>query len=210
MKVIVIGANGDVGEQVIRKLAERKHEALAVAANENQIEDLVKLGAAEAIVYDEEELIPYLQASDAVIYLTGVNPKKHTGKTVMVDHQSISDIIRLAQKTNVRRFVMLSAVKAEERETDRSRKIAAKDLPEDMLKAANLVYTVIRIGQLTDNPGNGTITLSEKIHDRSAEIPREDAAEVLVESLDKEAAFHTIIEAASGDTPISTALSKFY
>lgn len=209
MKVIVIGANGDVGELVIRKLADRKHEALAVAANENQMEDLIKLGAAQAIVYDQEKLIPYLQASDAVIYLTGVNPKKHTGKTVMVNHQSISDIIQLAQKSNVRRFVMMSAVKAEESETDPSRKIAAKDLPEDMLKAADLVYTVVRIGQLTDNPGNGTITLSEKIHDRKAEIPREDAAEVLVESLDQEAVFHSTIEAASGDTPISEALSQF-
>ncbi|MGM0779793.1 MAG: NAD(P)H-binding protein [Bacillota bacterium] len=209
MKVIVIGANGDVGELVIRKLADRKHEALAVAANENQMEDLIKLGAAQAIVYDEEKLIPYLQASDAVIYLTGVNPKKHTGKTVMVDHQSISDIIQLAQKSNVRRFVMMSAVKVEESETDPSRKIAAKDLPEDMLKAANLIYTVVRIGQLTDNPGNGTITLSEKIHDRKAEIPREDAAEVLIESLDQEAVFHSTIEAASGDTPISEALSQF-
>ena len=104
---------------------------------------------------------------------------------------------------------MMSAVKAEESETDPSRKIAAKDLPEDMLKAANLVYTVIRIGQLTDNPGNGTITLSKKIHDRKAEIPREDAAEVLVESLDQEAIFHSTIEAASGDTPISEALSQF-
>ncbi|MBG9547611.1 NAD(P)H-binding protein [Cytobacillus firmus] len=209
MKVIVIGANGDVGELVIRKLADRKHEALAVAANENQMEDLIKMGAVQAIVYDEEKLIPYLQASDAVIYLTGVNPKKHTGKTVMVNHQSISDIIQLAQKSNVRRFVMMSAVKAEESETDPSRKIAAKDLPEDMLKAADLVYTVVRIGQLTDNPGNGTITLSEKIHDRKAEIPREDAAEVLVESLDQEAVFHSTIEAASGDTPISEALSQF-
>lgn len=209
MKVIVIGANGDVGELVIRKLADRKHEALAVAANVNQMEDLIKMGAAQAIVYDEEKLIPYLQASDAVIYLTGVNPKKHTGKTVMVDHQSISDIIQLAQKSNVRRFVMMSAVKAEESETDPSRKIAAKDLPEDMLKAADLVYTVVRIGQLTDNPGNGTITLSEKIHDRKAEIPREDAAEVLVESLNQEAVFHSTIEAASGDTPISEALSQF-
>ncbi|MBG9541796.1 hypothetical protein ABE29_02930 [Cytobacillus firmus] len=209
MKVIVIGANGDVGELVIRKLADRKHEALAVAANENQMEDLIKMGAVQAIVYDEEKLIPYLQASDAVIYLTGVNPKKHTGKTVMVNHQSISDIIQLAQKSNVRRFVMMSAVKAEESETDPSRKIAAKDLPEDMLKAADLVYTVVRIGQLTDNPGNGTITLSEKIHDRKAEIPREEAAEVLVESLDQEAVFHSTIEAASGDTPISEALSQF-
>lgn len=209
MKVIVIGANGDVGELVIRKLADRKHEALAVAANENQMEDLIKMGAVQAIVYDVEKLIPYLQASDAVIYLTGVNPKKHTGKTVMVDHQSISDIIQLAQKSNVRRFVMMSAVKAEESETDPSRKIAAKDLPEDMLKAADLVYTVVRIGQLTDNPGNGTITLSEKIHDRKAEIPREDAAEVLVESLNREAVFHSTIEAASGDTPISEALSQF-
>lgn len=209
MKVIVIGANGDVGEHVIRKLSEKKFEALAVAANENQIEDLVKLGAAHAIVYDEQKLIPYLQASDAVIYLTGVNPKKHTSKTVMVDHQSISDIIQLAQESGVRRFVMMSAVKAEERETDPSRKIAAKDLPEDRLKAANLVYTVIRIGQLTDKPGSGKITLSEKIHDRDAEISREDAAEVLVESIDKEAIFHSTIEAASGDSPIREALSQF-
>lgn len=80
MKVIVIGANGDVGEHVIRKLAERKLEALAVAANENQIEDLVKLGAAHAIVYDEQKLIPYLETSDAVIYLTGVNPKNIRAK----------------------------------------------------------------------------------------------------------------------------------
>lgn len=61
MKVIVIGANGDVGEHVIRKLAEKKLEALAVAANENQIEDLVKLGASHAVVYDEQKLIPFFR-----------------------------------------------------------------------------------------------------------------------------------------------------
>ncbi|PWW25456.1 uncharacterized protein YbjT (DUF2867 family) [Cytobacillus oceanisediminis] len=209
MKVVVIGANGDVGEHVVRKLAEKNIESLAVVANENQIEDLKKLGAANAVVYDEQNLLSHLQSSDAVIYLTGVNPKKHTSKTVMVDHQSVSDTIQLAHKSGVKRFVMMSAVKAEESENDQSRTIAAKDLPEDMLKGANFIYTVVRPGQLTDKPGTKMVHATSKIHDRSAEIPREDAAEVLVESLENEAVFNKTIEVSSGDTPIHDALNLF-
>ncbi|MBT2688802.1 NAD(P)H-binding protein [Bacillus sp. ISL-47] len=207
MKVIVIGANGDVGEHVVRKLSEKNIESLAVVATENQIEDLKKLGASNAVVYDEQNLLSHLQSSDAVIYLTGVNPKKHTSKTVMVDHQSVSDTIQLAQESGVKRFVMMSAVKAEESENETSRKIAAKDLPEDILKSANLVYTVIRPGQLTDNPGTELIEVKNRIHDKTAEIPREDVAALLVASLDHEAVFNKTIEVSSGDTPIHDALN---
>ncbi|GLB59883.1 NAD(P)H-binding protein [Cytobacillus sp. NCCP-133] len=209
MKAVVIGANSDVGEHVIKKLAEKNIESIAVVANEVQMEDYIKLGANDAVLYDEQILLSRLQIADAAIYLTGVNPKKHTSKTVLVDHQSVSDTIQWAQESGVKRFVMMSAVKAEEGENDSSRTIAAKDLPEDMLKNANLIYTVVRPAQLTDHPGTGLVQAINKIHDKTAEIPREDAAAILVESLNYKAVFNKTIEVSSGDTPIKDALNLF-
>ena len=108
MKVIVFGAHSAVGEFVVSKLREHGYPSCAVVGNQNQMELLKKRGADEVVVYEENSFQTILRDYEAAIFLTGISPKAQTGKTVMVDHQSVIETVKEAERQGVKRFVMLS------------------------------------------------------------------------------------------------------
>ena len=63
---------------------------------------------------------------------------------------------------------------------------------------------VVRPGMLTDDQGSGLVTLAH--HVPRAEIPREDVAEVLFESLRVPAPANHVFEVVAGPTPVPDAL----
>ncbi|ESU32259.1 hypothetical protein G3A_12405 [Bacillus sp. 17376] len=208
MKVIVIGAHSSIGEFVVSKLMGNGYTSCAVVSSENQIELLKKRGATEAVLYEETILPTLFQGYDAAIYLTGINPKARAGRTVMVDHESVIETVKEAEKQGVKRFVMMSAIMANEAAGDDSREIGAKEMPDELLRQSNLTYTIIQPGALTDKPGDGKISAAETLDSNELEISREDMAEVLVVSLETEAAFNKTFEVASGDTAVNKALAS--
>ncbi|WNF23755.1 NAD(P)H-binding protein [Mesobacillus jeotgali] len=208
MKVIVIGAHSSVGEFVVSKLMENGYTSCAVVSDENQIDLLKKRGATEVVLYEERILPTLFQGYDAAIYLTGTNPRAQTGRTVMVDHESVIETVKEAEKQGVKRFVMMSAIMANEAEGDDSREIGAKEMPDELLRQSNLTYTIVQPGALTDKPGHGKVSAAETLDSNELEISNEDIAEVLVISLENEAAFNKTFEVAEGDTVITKALSS--
>ncbi|CAM3885614.1 NAD(P)H-binding protein [Mesobacillus thioparans] len=208
MKVIVFGAHSSVGELVVSKLMKNGYPSCAVISNENQIETLKKLGANELVVYEEKMLPTLFRGYDAAIYLTGINPRAKGGRTVMVDHESVIETVKEAEKQGVQRFVMMSAITANEAEGDESRDIGAKEMPDEMLRQSKLTYTVVQPGALTDKPGDGKISAAVTLEGNEAEISREDLAEVLVMSLEAETTFNKTFEVADGHTVITKAFSS--
>lgn len=208
MKVIIFGAHSNVGEHVVSKLMKNGYSSCAVITNESQVETLKKLGANELVIYDEKLLPTLFQGYDAVIYLTGVNPKTKAGRTVMVDHQSVIETVKEAEKQGVKRFVMMSPIMANEAEGDESRGIGAKEMPDELLRQSNLTYTIVQPGALTDKPGHGKISAAETLDSNELEISREDMAEVLVMSLETVAVFNKTFEVAGGDMTVSKALAS--
>jgi uncharacterized protein YbjT (DUF2867 family) len=208
MRVIVFGAHSSVGEHVVSKLLENGYTSCAVVGNENQIELLKKRGATEVVVYEEHLLPTLFEGYDAAIYLTGINPGRQTGRTVMVDHQSVIETVKEAERQGVQRFVMMSAIMANEAAGDESREIGAKEMPDELLRQSTLTYTIVQPGALTDKPGHGKIAAAETLDSNELEISREDLAEVLVMSLEAEQTFKKTFEAAEGDTVITKALSS--
>jgi uncharacterized protein YbjT (DUF2867 family) len=208
MKVIVIGAHSEVGEFVVSKLMGNGYTSCAVVSSENQIELLKKRGATEVVLYEETILPTLFQGYDAAIYLTGVNPKAKAGRTVMVDHESVIEAVKEAEKQGVSRFVMMSAIMANEAAGDESREIGAKEMPDELLRQSSLTYTIVQPGAFTDKPGKGKISAAEKLDSNELEISHEDLAEVLVMSLETEATFNKTFDVAEGDTVITKALSS--
>ena len=208
MRVIVIGAHSSVGEHVVSKLMKNGYTSCAVVGNENKIELLKKRGATDVVVYEEHLLQTLFKGYDAAIYLTGINPKGPTGRTVMVDHQSVIETVNEAEKQGVKRFVMMSAIMANEEAGDESREIGAKEMPDELLRQSKLTYTIVQPAALTDKPGHGKISAAETLDSNGLEISREDMAEVLVLSLETEATFNKTFEVAGGDTTVSKALTS--
>lgn len=208
MKVIVFGAHSTVGEFVVSKLHENGYTSCAVVGNENQIALLTKRGANEVVVYEKSSLQSLFQGYDAAVYLTGISPKSQTGRTVLVDHEAVIETVREAERQGVERFVMMSAIKANEAVGGESREIGAKEMPDEFLRQSNLTYTVVQPGTLTDKPGDGKISAAVKLDSKSLEISCKDLAEVLVMSLDTENTFNKTFEVVAGDLPISKALAS--
>lgn len=208
MRVIVFGAHSAVGEFVVSKLKEHGHSSCAVVGNENQIELLKNRGSSEVVVYEESSLQSLFQGYDAAIFLTGISPKAQTGKTVMVDHESVIETVKEAERQGVKRFVMMSPVSANEAVGDQSREIAAKEMPDEFLRQSTLTYTVVQPGALNDKPGDAKISAAVTLDSNTSEISREDLAEVLVVALDTESTFNKTFEVAAGEISITKALAS--
>jgi putative NADH-flavin reductase len=88
MKVLVIGAHGQIGRLLVAKLQASQHEVTAGLRSTSQIKDYQEQGYQTALV-DVEKDITHLQAAmkdqQAVVFAVGSGGKTGADKTMMVD-----------------------------------------------------------------------------------------------------------------------------
>jgi uncharacterized protein YbjT (DUF2867 family) len=208
MKVLVIGTDDLAGEHVVKLLAEKQHQAVAMASSENRAEELKRLGATEVVQTNENEISGAFSRCDAVIYLGGASPRTGESKPILIDHQLVVSSIQSAVKHGVERFVLLSALSGEESDTSGTGTIGSKQMPEELLRQEDLAYTIIRPSTPVDKPGKGKVAVSETLTTEEGEIPKEDLASVLVEALEAEKTIGKTITVTAGETPIGQALTE--
>lgn len=204
MKVFVFGSGGEIGGHVLKQLSGQGHEAVAMAETEIRAEELQMLGASKVIVSKEKDFSGVLAGCDTVIYIARDNPIAGESKNMLVDHQAAIRAVEGARQQGVKRFIYLSPVRPDE--SEESKETGAKDEPEEMIIRSGLIYTVIRAAKSDSKPGTGTITAALSVGDAQGEIPFEDVASVLVESIGSETAANRSFEIAPGTTAISEAL----
>jgi uncharacterized protein YbjT (DUF2867 family) len=83
--------------------------------------------------------------------------------------------------------------------------LRAKAAADEALRASGLDYTIVRPGGLTDDPGTGLVSIAERL-DRG-QIPRADAAAVLLACLDGPGTIGKSFDLVGGETPIAEALA---
>ena len=193
MRVLVAGANGQVGQHIVRFLAEGGHEVRAMIRNEDQAPHLRELGG-EPIVADlEGEVAPTVEGCDAVIFSAGGGPGSGAEKKETIDRQGAVKLVEAAKEHGARRYVMVSAMGASDPEAGSEAMqpyLFAKARADQALEESGLDYTIVRPGSLTNEPGTGTVEAAESLG-RRGEIPREDTARVI-----------------AGDTPIEEAVGR--
>ncbi|MGG1885012.1 SDR family oxidoreductase [Priestia megaterium] len=210
MKVLVVGANGTTGKQVVEKVANSKqHEAYAMIRDEKQADALKKLGANVVLADLEQDVSDALRVMDAVIFAAGSGG--HTGdkKTIAVDQNGAKNIIDEAKNQGVKRFVMLSSMGTDAPEQGPEGLqlyLRAKAIADEYLKQSNLQYTIVRPGTLSNDQATGKIDINNDIEDKSQTIPRADVATVLVECLNEEATIGKTFEMLAGETEIEKAI----
>lgn len=210
VRVLVAGANGQVGQHVVRFLAEGGHEVRAMIRNEDQAPHLQELGG-EPIVADlEGEVAHTVEGCDAVIFSAGGGPGSGAEKKETVDRQGAVKLIEAAKEYGVRRYVMVSAMGAADPESGSEAMqpyLFAKARADQALEESGLDYTIVRPGSLTDEAGSGTVEAAESLG-RRGEIPREDTARVITATLEAENTFGKTFEVLSGDTSIEEAVGR--
>ena len=148
------------------------------------------------------------RGADAVVFAAGAGPGSGAARKQTVDHDAAVLLADAAEAAGVRRYVMISAISADDRSLDDRYDpvflayIRAKSEADANVRARNgLQTTIVRPGQLTDEPGSGLVRVAESTG--RGPIAREDVARVLLAVLDNPGTAGQTFEVIGGDTPIT-------
>ncbi|WP_046175861.1 SDR family oxidoreductase [Domibacillus indicus] len=213
MKVLVVGANGQIGQKLIELLQESdKHEARAMVRKQEQAEAFKERGVETVIANLEgsvDELAGAVRGCDAVVFTAGSGGHTGLDKTLLIDLDGAVKTVEAAEKVGVKRFIMVSALQANNREnwSDQIRPYyAAKHYADRAVEQSSLIYTIVRPGGLVNEPGTGKVKAGEQLERGS--IPREDVASVIFRVLGEAHTFNRSFDLVSGEQSIGEALKS--
>lgn len=207
LKVLVVGANGQIGKQLVELLKESsEYSVKALVRTEEQLREF-KQQEIEAVLGNLEgtvsELEGVVKGCDAVVFSAGSGGKTGYDKTLLIDLDGAVKMMEAAENTGVERFVMVSALQAHNRSNWNEQikpYYVAKHYADRILVDSGLNYTIIRPGGLLSEPGTGKITVAENLE--RGTIPREDVARTILASLKEAQTFKKSFDLVSGETSI--------
>jgi uncharacterized protein YbjT (DUF2867 family) len=204
MDILVAGGHGKIALRLLKLLAADGHTARGLIRKPAQAADLQAVGAVPVIgdLEAEESLAAYIKGADAVVFAAGAGPGSGDARKLTVDLGGAVKLTDAAKNQGVRRYVMVSSIGAQR---PSGAYLQAKADADAYLMASGLDYTVVRPGQLTDDPGTGLVTASRELGHRGP-VPRDDVAAVLAACLVTPATIGITFELFTGTTPIPDAL----
>jgi uncharacterized protein YbjT (DUF2867 family) len=213
MRVVIAGGHGQIAMQLERLLAARGDDAIGLVRNPDHVGDLEQVGAKAAVVDLErssvDDLVPVLNGADAVVFAAGAGPGSGSARKDTVDRDAAILLADAALAAGVRRYVMVSAIRADEGDPDSDDVfqvyLRAKGAADAYVRDQDLDWTIVRPGRLTDDAGTGQVRLGPDVE--YGEVPRADVAATLLGVLDDPATAGKQFNLVSGGTPVATALT---
>lgn len=209
MKVLVVGANGQIGKQLVGFIQGTEGmKAKAMIRKEEQAAYFEESGAETVLVNLQGETDAIAKAAegvDAIVFTAGSGPHTGPDKTILIDLDGAVKTIEAAKSAGVKRFVMISSFDTS-REAIQSAPssfapyVVAKHYADDWLRRSDLDYTIIHPGKLTNEKGTGQVKAAPEV-DRD-EIPREDVARVILATLENETSIGKEFQVVKGSTAI--------
>ncbi|WP_031427536.1 SDR family oxidoreductase [Flavimarina sp. Hel_I_48] len=208
-KILIVGANGTTGKIIVDKVNNTEnYEAVAMVRKEEQQAQFKDKGIHTVLADLENDVTDAVKGIDKIIFAAGSGGNTSDEKTILVDQEGAKKVVDAAKKANVKKFVMLSSIKADEPESnpDLSKYLKAKEEADEHLRKSGLKYTIVRPGTLTNDQATGKIKKAEKL-DGTGKITREDVASVLVQALSDTIAANETFEMINGETKIEDAVN---
>ena len=202
--ILVAGANGTTGKKIVNLLnASQYFEPIAMVRKEEQRAQFENENIKTVLGDLEKDVSHTLKDVDKVIFAAGSGGKK----VKAVDENGAKKLIKESEKQNVKRFVMLSSMGADNpsQNDDLQEYLEAKHNADEYLRKSSIPYTIVRPGSLTNEKGTGKIKLEEKL-DSFGEISRDDVAQTLVRVLHDNADVNDTFEIIKGETLIGDAI----
>jgi nucleoside-diphosphate-sugar epimerase len=212
MRVAIAGGHGKIALMLTRRLAARGDAVISLIRNPSHGEEIRAIGG-EPVVCDLEtaspdELAAAIVGSDVVVSAAGAGPGSGPERKLTVDRDGAIKLLDAATTTDVRRYLMISSVGAENPPDDDdvfSVYLRAKADADRALQDSDRDWTIVRPGPLTDERGTGHVNLS--LEPRRGQVPREDVAAVLDELAHGPLAVRLVLYLNSGEDPIDRALA---
>ncbi|MEO1168111.1 MAG: SDR family oxidoreductase [Pseudomonadota bacterium] len=208
MRILIAGATGGTGNRLARQLVDCGHRPIALVRESSDLSvlpDGCDTRAGDLADLPED----VARGVDAIVFAAGSGSGTSSEMTRLIDRDGAIALIDAAEEARVGRFVMLSSVGADASEDapeGMTVYLAAKRAADDYLAAAQIDHVIVRPVALTDEDGNGTVTLGDTV-DRKGEISRGDVAHVLRCALTMPGAGGRTFEVAAGDKPVEEAMS---
>ena len=204
--VLVVGANGTTGKKVVHQLAKSDgYSPIAMVRKENQLNQFKDKGIKTVLADLENDVSHTGNQIDKIVFAAGSKGKNLKA----VDLDGAKKMVEVGRKADIKKFVMLSSMGADQPESVPSLKdyLVAKQKADDFLKASLLPYSIVRPGALTDKPGTGKIKAKKSLGEQGS-ISRDDVAKALVASLDNDVARDTTFEILAGEEQIDDAVNS--
>ncbi len=162
MKVFITGGSGFVGNAIIAQLLNSGHSVRALTRRTGALSDFSDVEAIIGNTTQPETLQDHLSGCDAVIHLVGIiREVPGQGVTFKKLHiESTANILRAAEKQNVKRYLHMSANGSRENAvTDYHR---TKWAAEELVRKSNLNWTIFR-PSLIFGPGDQFVNMLVKL-----------------------------------------------
>lgn len=198
MKIVVFGAAGGTGRDVVEQALTRGYE---VTAFDRHIAPLAamqhpKLTLMQGDIFNEDQVQAAIAGQDAVICVLGVRP----GTTIPVCSTGTRHIIDAMQKAGVKRFVcqsafVVSALDGEWREVPWllpvlplfpkvKKMFGDKVIQERFIKQSDLDWIIVRPAMLTNGPLTGRYKAGDPLAiPPFSKVSRADAADFLLKQV---------------------------
>ena len=208
MNVLVIGANGNTGTRIVKKLQASGKNPIAMLRTKNQIDKFRDMEVEARFGNLEYPIDDVMQNVDAVIFAAGSGGHTGKDKTVLVDHLGAIRSMVTAQVHNVRRYVMLSSTNNDVNSTSPiAHYHKAKAYADNHLQETDLEYTIVCPGGLTNEDSTGSCLISPDLHKRGM-TSRDLLADVIVRCLDKSNTIRKCFSLLDGDVAIEQAMAS--
>jgi putative NADH-flavin reductase len=206
MKLVVFGATGGTGRQVVEQALAAGHTVTAVARRPAAIAiQHERLEVIHGDVLEPDTLAQAIAGKDVVVSALGVRTREPT----TVYSEGVANIMRAMQAAGVRRLICVSASGLDPGPILqrwlakpllwRLFKYSYADMAimETEIKRSNLDWTVIRPPRLTDSPRTGQYhTAVNRRLTRGWRVSRADLADYVVTHLDDPNAYRAQVEIA--------------
>ncbi|GMN03833.1 SDR family oxidoreductase [Erythrobacter sp. MTPC3] len=185
MKILVAGATGQTGVRLVEELCARGHDPVALVRSSSDTSELpenieTRLGDLTDLDDDVTE------GCEVVIFAAGSGGGTSKEMTDKIDRDGAIRLIELAEKGDVRRFVMLSSVGAGDPDSDSelAHYLKAKHAADERLKESDLESVILRPVSLTEAGPTGKVQLGEDV-DPNGEAARGDVAVLLADAAEQ-------------------------
>lgn len=202
MKLVIFGATGTVGCQVVQQALEQGHTVTAFARNLAKLDiQHPRLSFAQGDVMDSSAVEQAIRGQNAVVCVLG-SGKNLTGK---IRSEGTEQIIQAMEKVGVSRLICLSTLGAGDSWSNLDfywkyimfgfllrQVFADHERQEALVKNSNLDWTIVRPGALTDGPLTGHYRHSFSSTDRNItlQISRADVADFILKQLLDRSSLH--------------------
>lgn len=207
MNILVIGASGRVGSNLVRDLLDDGHQVTGTSRSSEKLFDepdytQIALDITGSL-HDIEAAIP--EGTEAIYFVSGSGGKN----LLQVDLHGAVKTMQAAESKGIQRYILLSAIfslNPDKWSTVVDYYTAKYFADLYLMNQTKLNYTIIQPGYLMETEGSGNIRTDEANMRIDGQISIQNVADTLKEILDKPNTYGKNIPILDGDTPIAEAV----